>query len=297
MKGKSKILTISSLVVFALAASLVLSSVPSEATSNTVTIRPDGAGYRKGWANVGCSSGSSEWQCVDEDPADTSDYLKTSGTRKETFTFDDTGLADETINSVTIYYYAKEHNKQANSCFEAMTRSGSTDYLAGTQMCVGSSWEYVSHTYTTNPATGSAWTVAQVDALEAGMHGLNPDGGGRVAQVYAVVEYEEAGITDSCSDTDGGLNTWTFGTTSGSFNETNYSNDDYCVDSSDVMEYYCNGDYEQSTQASCGTDYYNDSYCIGDSVYKDLTDYFCSSGECDMSVTPVLQENCTIPTL
>jgi len=106
---------------------------------------------------------------------------------------------------------------------------------------------------------------------------------------------EDCGIPDSCSDTDGGLNTWTFGTTSGSFNETNYSSDDYCVDSSDVMEYYCNGDYEQSTQASCGTDYYNDSYCIGDSVYKDLTDYFCSSGECDVSVTPVLQENCTGP--
>ena len=100
-------------------------------------------------------------------------------------------------------------------------------------------------------------------------------------------------ITDSCSDTDGGIVTETFGTASGYLNETYYSDDDYCVDSSNIMEYYCTGNYEYSTQESCGTDFYGANYCYNDDVYHDFTDFFCSSGACDSSVTPVLVEDCT----
>lgn len=103
---------------------------------------------------------------------------------------------------------------------------------------------------------------------------------------------EDCGYPDSCSDTDGGNFPFTFGTTSGYFNEIFYSHDDYCVDSSNIMEYYCSGDYEQSQQQSCGTDGYGSDYCIGESIYQDFTDYFCSSGECDLNITPVFQEDC-----
>ena len=58
------------------------------------------------------------------------------------------------------------------------------------------------------------------------------------------------------------------------------------------MEYYCSGDYEQSSQQSCGTDGNSNSYCSGNLVYSNYTDYFCSGGECDSSTTPVLQEDC-----
>ena len=98
---------------------------------------------------------------------------------------------------------------------------------------------------------------------------------------------------DSCSDTDGGFYAFTFGTTSGDYEGSPYSNDDYCVDSSNVMEYYCSGDYSQSTQSYCGTDYYsNTTYCIGDDVYWNFTDFFCSSGACDSTITPELKEEC-----
>ncbi|MBW2990505.1 hypothetical protein KY348_02250 [Candidatus Woesearchaeota archaeon] len=100
-------------------------------------------------------------------------------------------------------------------------------------------------------------------------------------------------IEDSCSDTDGGIVIGTFGTTSGYLNEVPYSNDDYCVDAGNVMEYYCTGDYEYSTQESCGTDFYGSNYCDSGDVYRDFTDYFCSSGVCDSSVTPELVEDCT----
>ena len=171
----------------------------------TVTIRPDGAGANSGWTNNGCSAGSSEWQCVDEDPASTSDYLSATGTAKETVTFSDTGLTTQSVNSVTLFYYAMQHNSANNACFEAVVRSGSTDYLAGTQMCASSSWSYLNHAYSTNPATGSAWTISEVDALQAGMKGLNPNGGGRVAQVYAVVDYVPLACADDLDNDNDGL--------------------------------------------------------------------------------------------
>ncbi|UCC91878.1 MAG: hypothetical protein JSV39_01235 [Candidatus Aenigmatarchaeota archaeon] len=113
--------------------------------------------------------------------------------------------------------------------------------------------------------------------------------GGEVCNVCVA----DCGHCDSCSDTDGGNVITVFGTTSGYLNETNYSHDDYCVDSGSIMEYYCVGDYEQSQQQSCGTDgYVGSNYCLNDSVYRDWRDYFCSSGECDYTDTPLLIEEC-----
>ena len=64
----------------------------SSALAATDTLRPDGQGNWMQWNNYGCSVGSSEWQCVDENPASTSDYLYTSGISRETFTFNNTNL-------------------------------------------------------------------------------------------------------------------------------------------------------------------------------------------------------------
>jgi len=99
-------------------------------------------------------------------------------------------------------------------------------------------------------------------------------------------------IPDSCGDTDGGNYPLVFGTTSGYFDNSPYDSDDYCIDTSNIMEYYCTGDYENNSQQSCGTDGYGADYCIGDSVYQNLTDYFCGSGECDSTITPEFQEDC-----
>ena len=160
----------------------------------TLTVYPDGSGARTSWSQQGCSGTGNHWNCVEETSVNTADYLFATGTGKETLTFGNTGLSSESINSVTLHYYLMRHNSASNACIGAMTRSGGTDYLSGTQLCGTANWTLVSHVYATNPATGSAWTVGGVDALEAGMYGLNPSGGGRVAQVYAVVDYVPAAV-------------------------------------------------------------------------------------------------------
>lgn len=104
----------------------------------------------------------------------------------------------------------------------------------------------------------------------------------------------DCGHCNSCSETDGGNVIAVFGITSGYFNNNPYSNSDTCVDSSSILEYYCSGVYKQNQQQSCGTDFYGNSYCAADLIYKDLTDYFCSSGACDSDVIPVFQEDCNV---
>jgi len=108
----------------------------------------------------------------------------------ETFVFSDTGLSQEKIKSITIFYYARLYLGTVNSCFEAMIRQGQVDYYSGVQMCADTEWDYLSFKYTENPATGLPWTVEEVDNLEAGMNSIEPNAGGSVAQVYVEVEYE-----------------------------------------------------------------------------------------------------------
>jgi hypothetical protein len=61
----------------------------------------------------------------------------------------------------------------------------------------------------------------------------------------------DCGIPDSCSDTDGGFFPLIAGTVSGYLNETQYSNDDYCVDSTNLIEYYCGGTHAYSWPIDC----------------------------------------------
>ena len=100
-------------------------------------------------------------------------------------------------------------------------------------------------------------------------------------------------IADSCTDTDGGNYIYTFGTAYGYYNDQYYSDDDYCVDSGTIMEYYCNGDYETSQQQSCGTDgYTGEPYCNESAVYQTYRNYYCFGGECDYSDSSQFKEYC-----
>jgi hypothetical protein len=160
-----------------------------ECSVNRVIIRPDGQGRRKSWKNVNCKKRYSEWECVAGETPNTDTFLKDSRRKKETFTFTDTGLTNQTITKVTLFYYAMINSKDHNACFEAMTRSRRRDYYSRVQMCATEDWQYLSHTFETNPKTKKPWTIQEVDDLEAGMRSKNPRGGGRISHVYAVVEY------------------------------------------------------------------------------------------------------------
>ncbi len=162
----------------------------SAVAADTMTLRPDGDGDFTGWTQVGCTG--DEYQCVDEATADTDDRLVTLVTdARHTMTFANTGLTDDTINSVTLYYYAKQRGVN-NKCFKTIVRDSGTSYVVDTT-CTDSTWTYYSFPMSTNPATSSAWTVSEVDALQAGMKAKGSGTpGAKIAQIYAVVDYTPA---------------------------------------------------------------------------------------------------------
>jgi hypothetical protein len=257
--------------------------------ASTMTIRPDGPGNYAAWSATGCTAANG-YQCVDESTVNTSDYVYTSASsKKETFTFGNTGLSSVTINSVTLYYYGKYYSSSKYK-MQPLIRMSSTDYL-GNILNLTSSYATYSQTYTTNPRNGSAWTVASVDALEAGMMSYTATAGGYVAQVYAVVDYT-AIIPNSCNDTDG-WNLFVQGVVSGYYNQTAYNNTDYCADTSNVTEYFCSGTRAYNSKLNCGNDsYIGSNQCISGDLYRQYVDFSCASGTCGNSSSWILQQDC-----
>ena len=76
---------------------------------------------------------------------------------------------------------------------------------------------------------------------------------------------------DSCSDTDGGNAPAVYGTASGFLGGNAYNNSDTCVDSGNLLEYFCTGNYRTSQQQTCTSGCSNGA-CT-------------SSATCDMSKT------------
>ena len=71
----------------------------------------------------------------------------------------------------------------------------------------------------------------------------------------ATCENHLCSTPDSCTDTDGGVNIEITGTTYGYLEETYYYHDDRCIDSNNLEEFYCIGDYNYSTITDCSENY------------------------------------------
>lgn len=217
--------------------------------ANSLKIRPNGQ-IDSEWTNVGCFSWE-EWQCVDEDITNISDNLYTNSANKyESFTFQDTGFTNEIINSVMLEFYGQRYNNNSYK-FQPLIRTNVsnnvTNYLNPVKSLT-SSWAYFQILYANNPATGQPWSINEVNALEAGMKSYSSNPGGRIAKVYAYIDYSPFGYT--CSDSDGRVIT-TLGNVTGYYNQTYYDYSDYCVGNTTVMEYFCSGLYKNNFSSSC----------------------------------------------
>ena len=166
----------------------------------TLTLRPTGDGAKK---ELTPSSGTNHYALVDESVADDADevyYYSTSMSSKtDTFTYADCGLGSATINSVTIYARCKR-GSSAGAAYTAI-KIGET-YYNDTFGTLTTSFANYSKAYTTSPATGSAWTVSEIDSAEFGVYiytvsnGINR--GAECSQFYIVIDYTAAAATSRC---------------------------------------------------------------------------------------------------
>jgi len=165
-------------------------------------LRPNGAGSSAQWTRVG--SCSANWQCVDEPTSDGSASYVATGTNgyQDLYGLQDLSTSGP-IESVTVSALASGQDDVPDCEFppcpivrakvQLLLRTGGTVY-AGTAKIVGfgatpDSPVLVESTWTTNPRTGQAWTLSDVNALEAGISkysGISTE----ATQLYVSVRFQ-----------------------------------------------------------------------------------------------------------
>jgi RHS repeat-associated protein len=155
-----------------------------------VTLRPNAPGSSALWAKTGCAA---NWDCVDEAQPDGAMTYVSETTNGDTDMY---ALPDVT-HSYTIA--AVTVTAVASGLFTGPCETDCSSYLYlrvngydSPLKSVGHNYQRISHTWATNPATGKAWTLADVNALQAGVKKYDtaqiPDSETRVTQLYVTVD-------------------------------------------------------------------------------------------------------------
>lgn len=138
---------------------------------------------------------NAHWSLVDEAVADDlTTYIEETnnlGFRTDTYTLPNLSEASGiTITSVKVYFNFRSNTAAYTAKGKAAVRVAGTNYF-GTEQNPSTSWTTYSEEWTVSPATSSAWTIAEVNALEAGVSLDRPFQGyaTQCTQVYVVVAY------------------------------------------------------------------------------------------------------------
>ena len=124
---------------------------------------PQGAGHYSQWT----PSTESGWQCVD-DPLMNSDTDYVSGaTGGHRNSYDFAAAGAGSVIAVQHVVAARKTDAGSRS-MKQFARVGSADYEPATAASVTDTYLMHRRVMTVNPATGTAWTVAQLDAAEFG---------------------------------------------------------------------------------------------------------------------------------
>lgn len=160
--------------------------------AGTTKIHPDADGTFSQWHELG-GGVATHWEAVKDDPAIDGtyirDYSRDGVWYKDTFTT--SGVSGNgTITSVAVYYRYKEVNDAASSNSTPIIHVSGATYNGTINNNPDTNWNDYSYTWNTNPATGSAWTWAEVAAIEYGIQTITVGlGEARCSQVYAVISY------------------------------------------------------------------------------------------------------------
>ena len=163
------------------------------------TLRPNASGDETNIETQYPDTGS-HYDKVDEETADdNSTYVRISSgeSRWERDLYNlYNSSSSGTINSITVYARVLTDNQTFNK-YKIAIKSGTTvsesDEIYNTQ---GYTYETSSETWTTNPATSSAWTWSEIDSLQAGVnlyfHSTRVNYIIRCTQIYVEVNYTPA---------------------------------------------------------------------------------------------------------
>jgi len=152
---------------------------------STLTLRPTSDDTKE----QSLSSGSDAYALVDEVSLSTSDYCQGTSTYKLNLY----GLSNHTteegvVSSITVYGVIAKQSALFTGKYKMAIKVGSTVYY-GSEGSASTDPEVKSETWSTNPATGVAWTWSDIDSLIAGCSLNGGSGWERNYQLYVVVTY------------------------------------------------------------------------------------------------------------
>ncbi|MBA7696291.1 hypothetical protein ES703_104934 [subsurface metagenome] len=144
--------------------------------------------------NLGAYTPSEHWEQVDDvTPDEDASYVSEnySQTTIDLYNLESLPAGVGVISNVAVW--ARVRRTAAATCSVSVKiKTGGTIYSSGVTYLTGTSWGYKAQSWATNPQTGNPWTVADVNALQAGigLAGNNYLGNQvRCTQVYVVVTY------------------------------------------------------------------------------------------------------------
>ncbi len=130
-------------------------------------LRPDGPGASQAWDLVGAGT---HWQAVDDQATPDNDvsYIDTATLGlTDTETYLPTGLPAGTIYGVQVNLYTRKTDSGIRSIAPVIRHAG-VDYVGLSQNPSFPSYVYLIQVYMTNPGTGVAWTIGDVNGMEVG---------------------------------------------------------------------------------------------------------------------------------
>lgn len=151
------------------------------------------------YANFTAVGQSSKWDCVDEVPTNSdTDYVQTSNTQGQKYStsnvsYSTAGIgASDTINCVKMGAIVKRDNASFAGSLRVFLRSGSTDGAATSAFSTGSAYEYIASLASTDPATGSAWTVSAISSVQPVVEERSTTRKSRITTMFLFVDYTTA---------------------------------------------------------------------------------------------------------